>query len=131
MNHPSGSVRWLCWWIMSSMGNAVVQTQVTEDLPWVRREKEEKLKKEDGGGSLPFGVYLIASAIVAIAAVGSIFEWTAKNPIFGVVTPDNFLYTPILGVFALTGFPTAGWLFVKAVTSANEEADRQDKLDGF
>jgi hypothetical protein len=40
--------------------------------------------------------------------VGSIFEWTAKNPIFGVLPPDNFLYTPILGLFALTGLPTAG-----------------------
>jgi vacuolar iron transporter family protein len=61
--------------------------------------------------------------------VGSVFEFTNKNPIFGVVQPDSFLYGPILGIFALTGLPTAGWLFYKAISSANAEADRQDKID--
>ena len=42
-------------------------TNVTEDPIWVRREKEQKANRE--GGGLFFGVYLLLSAIVAIAAV--------------------------------------------------------------
>ena len=38
----------------------------TDDPVWVRREKE---KAAGGGGDLPFGVYLLLSSIVAIAAV--------------------------------------------------------------
>lgn len=52
-----------------------------------------------------------------------------KNPIFGVVPPDNFLYTPILGMFAITGLPTAGWLFSKAISAANAAAERMDNVD--
>lgn len=62
------------------MDELAVQTQVTEDLPWVRREKEEQLKKEDSGANLPFGVYLIASAIVAIAAVRGKFHFLGGPP---------------------------------------------------
>ena len=40
--------------------------------------------------------------------IGSIFEYVNKNPIFGVLPPSNPLYAPILGLFALTGLPTAG-----------------------
>ena len=40
--------------------------------------------------------------------VGSIFELLNQNPIFGVVGPDSPLYTPILGLFSVTGLPTAG-----------------------
>jgi len=36
---------------------------------WARREAERERQKQDGS-DLPFGVYLLASAIVAIAAVG-------------------------------------------------------------
>jgi hypothetical protein len=36
---------------------------------------------------------------------GSIYEYIAGNPIFGVVTSDSFLYAPILGIFTFTGFP--------------------------
>jgi hypothetical protein len=82
-------------------------------------------------------VYLLASVIVAIAAVrragartpqapqtrqlwhrarwltaplrraqtGSIYEYSAGNPIFGVLGSDSFLYAPILGIFTFTGFP--------------------------
>lgn len=39
--------------------------------------------------------------------VGSIFEYFNQNPLFGVVQPDNPLWAPILGVFAVTGFPSA------------------------
>ena len=62
--------------------------------------------------------------------MGSCFEWANKNPIFGVVQPDSPLYTPILAVFALTGLPTAGFLFYKAISSANAAADRMDQADG-
>lgn len=40
-----------------------------EDLPpWVRREKIKELQAKEGP-DLPFGVYLVLSALVAIAAV--------------------------------------------------------------
>ena len=68
---------------------------------------------------------------LAMLQVGSIFEYTARNPVFGVLPPSSPLYTPVLGLFALTGLPTAGWLFFKAIASANAEAERQDKLDGY
>jgi len=45
--------------------------------------------------------------------VGSIFEIVNRNPIFGVLPPENPLWLPILGLFAVTGLPSAGgraWL---------------------
>ena len=40
-----------------------------EELPvWARREVVHQLERQDGV-DLPFGVYLLASALVAIAAV--------------------------------------------------------------
>ena len=39
-----------------------------EEPLWVKREKERNLAAQ-GGGDLPFGVYLLASVIVCIAAV--------------------------------------------------------------
>jgi hypothetical protein len=39
--------------------------------------------------------------------VGSIFEYFNQNPLFGVVQPDNPLWAPVLGLFAITGLPTA------------------------
>ena len=48
-----------------------------------------------------------------------------------MIEPSSPLYIPILGIFAVTGLPTAGWLFLKAVTVANEEAERMDKADGM
>ena len=47
--------------------------------------------------------------------MGSIFEYANRNPIFGVVKPDSFLWAPILLFFAITGFPSAGapfWLMI-------------------
>lgn len=106
--------------------------QSEEEPIWVRREREREMMKASGQDKeLPFGVYLLLSAIVAIAAVGSIFEYANKNPIFDVIYPDSPLYTPILGVFALTGIPSAGYLFFKAVGAANAEAERMDKMDGY
>ena len=59
------------------------------------------------------------------------FEFFNKNPIFGVLPPESPFYGPILGVFAITGLPTAGYLFIKAVTAANEAARRIDEADGL
>ena len=101
-----------------------------EDLPpWVRREREKKIAEQTG--DLPFGLYLLFSSLVAIAAIGSIFEFANKNPLFGVVTPDSPLWAPILLTFAITGLPSAGYLFVKAITAANKAADAMDKVDGY
>jgi len=101
-----------------------------EDLPpWVRREREKKAAESTG--ELPFGLYLLFSSFVAIAAIGSIFEFFNKNAIAGVIEPDNPLWAPILIIFGLTGLPTAGYLFVKGVTAANAAADAMDKVDGF
>jgi hypothetical protein len=63
--------------------------------------------------------------------VGSCFELANQNALFGVIQPDNFLYYPILGVFILTGLPSAGVLWSKATKAANDEADRLDKADGY
>lgn len=107
------------------------KVQQDDEPVWVRRERERELMAKEGSKDLPFGVYLLFSAIVAIAAIGSIFEYANKNPIFDVIYPDSPFYAPILGVFAITGVPTAGYLFYKAVSSANAEAERMDKLDGY
>lgn len=126
----------LCKSANSDGDNAPTETQASgdenkdEDEPiWVRREREREMAKQ-GNKELPFGVYLLLSSIVAIAAVGSIFEYTNKNPIFDVIYPDSPFYAPILGLFSFTGIPTAGFLFIKAVGAANAEAERMDKLDG-
>jgi hypothetical protein len=100
-----------------------------EEPVWVKREKQRELEAQSK--DLPFGLYLLFSCFVTIAAVGSIFEWSAQNPIFGVIEPDSPLYTPILGVFAVTGIPTAGVLFFKGVSAANAEAERMDAQDGY
>ena len=49
--------------------NPQVATKEEESLPpWIRNERERKLQAEEGS-DLPFPVYLIGSALVAIAAV--------------------------------------------------------------
>ncbi|DBA88136.1 TPA: hypothetical protein ACH3X2_005130 [Trebouxia sp. C0005] len=109
----------------------VCAAQEKDELPpWARKEKERELasmEKKD----LPFGVFLLGSAIVAIAATGSWFELANKNPIFGVLGPDNPLWTVILGFFGVSGYPTAGFLFYKAIQSANKDFERADKADGY
>eukprot|EP00898_Chlorokybus_atmophyticus_P006753 jgi/Chlat1/7079/Chrsp57S06769 len=99
-----------------------------EDLPWVRSENK---KEQQGGFKVPYPVYLLGSVIVAIAAVGSIYEWAYKNPVFGVLYPDSPLYNVVLGIFVFTGFPSAGFLWWKAAKAANEMADEQDREDGY
>jgi hypothetical protein len=58
--------------------------QPAEDLPpWVRREKEREL--EAASKELPWPLYLVASCIVAIAAVGrdSLCTWCRTAPGLG------------------------------------------------
>ena len=53
-----------------------------EELPWERKERLQDLVDKEGG-DLPFAVYLVASAIVAIAAVSSppqmTFAWNVST----------------------------------------------------
>ena len=69
----------------------------------------ELQKAEDSGKfELPFYVSLPLSAVVAIAAVGSVFEFINKKAVFGVIEPESPLWLPILAFFALTGLPLSG-----------------------
>ncbi|XP_019177397.1 PREDICTED: uncharacterized protein LOC109172650 [Ipomoea nil] len=98
-----------------------------EPPPWARNESQ----KDSSSFEVPFYVYLLASAITAIAAIGSIFEYVNQKPVFGVVSPDSAFYAPLLGFFVFTGIPTSGFLWFKSVQAANKEADEQDKRDGY
>ncbi|CAA7019314.1 unnamed protein product [Microthlaspi erraticum] len=100
-----------------------------EPPPWAREEGRSSTSQESF--EVPFFVYLLASAITAIAAIGSVFEYSSKNPVFGVLESDSIFYTPVLGFFALTGIPTSIFLWFKSVEAANKEAAEQDKRDGF
>ncbi|CAK9221060.1 unnamed protein product [Sphagnum troendelagicum] len=101
----------------------------SEELPpWARNEVA---KPKEQAEDLPFFVYLIASSLVAIAAVGSVFEYFNKNAIFGVVPPDSPFWAPILGIFVFTGFPSAGFLWFKAISLANKASEDQDREDGY
>ncbi|GMH39430.1 hypothetical protein BSKO_07328 [Bryopsis sp. KO-2023] len=99
-----------------------------EDPIWVKREKMKEVQKESGT-DLPFFVYLLAAGVVAIAAVGSVFEYFEKNAVFGVIQPDSPFWLPILAFFSLTGLPVSGLLFFKAVESANKAAEQMDEVD--
>ncbi|KAB2618260.1 hypothetical protein D8674_014129 [Pyrus ussuriensis x Pyrus communis] len=100
-----------------------------EPPPWAQNEG----KKDDAqeGFEVPFFVYLLASAITAIAAIGSVFEYVNKKPVFGILGSDSIFYAPVLGFFAFTGIPTSAFLWFKSVQTANKEAEEQDKRDGY
>ncbi|KAH7306235.1 hypothetical protein KP509_22G002900 [Ceratopteris richardii] len=100
----------------------------SEPPPW---ETKQSASAEISAFEIPFYAYLLASVIVAIAAIGSIFEYFNKNPIFGVVLPDSPLYAPILGFFVFTGFPTSAFLWFKSIELANKAAREQDREDGY
>uniref|UniRef100_A0A0A9G799 Uncharacterized protein n=1 Tax=Arundo donax TaxID=35708 RepID=A0A0A9G799_ARUDO len=100
-----------------------------EPPPWAR--EGGGAAQEPGAGQVPFYAYLLASAVTAIAAIGSIFEYTNQRPVFGIVSSDSALYAPLLGFFVFTGIPTSGFLWFKAVQTANREAEEQDRRDGF
>lgn len=115
-------------------------SQSEEKIPsWALPDSEEPppWAREEGGQSasptlvIPFAVYLLSSAITAIAAVGSMFEFVNQKPIFGVIQPDSIIYAPILGFFAITGIPASAFLWFKSVEAANKEAEEQDRRDGF
>ncbi|XP_062232586.1 uncharacterized protein LOC133929844 [Phragmites australis] len=97
--------------------------------PWAREGGGDV--QEPGAGQVPFYAYLLASAVTAIAAIGSIFEYTNQRPVFGIISSDSALYAPLLGFFVFTGIPTSGFLWFKAVQTANREAEEQDRSDGF
>lgn len=96
----------------------------------MRRERERALIAKEVK-DLPFAVYLLSSAVAAIAAVGSVFEYTASRPAFGVIQADSPLYPLVLGTFAIAGLPTSTFLFFRAIAAANKESERMDKLDGY
>ncbi|KAL2522005.1 hypothetical protein Fot_25928 [Forsythia ovata] len=98
-----------------------------EPPPWARQEAQ----KESSGFEVPFYVYLLASAITAIAAIGSAFEYLNQKPVFGVLNSDSVFYTPLLGFFAFTGIPSSAFLWFKSVQVANKEAEEQDRRDGY
>lgn len=98
-----------------------------EPPPWAKNEGPQAEKPFE----VPFGVYLIASSLVAIATVGSIFEYFNQNAIFGIIQPDSPLWLPILGFFSITGLPSTGFLFYKAISSANKASEEADRQDGF
>lgn len=112
----------------------------TEDVPgWAKANsdelppwaKNERPASQEPAKEIPFPVYLIGSTLVSIAAVGSVFEYFNKNPVFGVVSPDSPFYAPILGFFAFTGLPTAGFLFYKSIQLANKASEEADREDGY
>ncbi|KAK1439268.1 hypothetical protein QVD17_05084 [Tagetes erecta] len=98
-----------------------------EPPPWARNETQQS----SSGFELPFFVYLLASAITAIAAIGSVFEYVNQKPVFGLLNSDSIFYAPVLGFFAFTGIPTAAFLWFKSVEVANKEAEEQDRRDGY
>ncbi|KAK1259307.1 hypothetical protein QJS04_geneDACA001438 [Acorus gramineus] len=100
-----------------------------EPPPWARDEGKDGSSKQ--GFEVPFYVYLLASAITAIAAIGSIFEYANQKPVFGVLSSDSVFYTPLLGFFTFTGIPTSAFLWFKSVQAANKASEEQDRRDGY
>ncbi|XP_073291121.1 uncharacterized protein [Primulina huaijiensis] len=98
-----------------------------EAPPWAREETQ----KDSTGFELPFYVYLLSSALAAIAAIGSIFEYVNESPVFGILNSDSVFYAPLLGIFVFVGIPTSAFLWFKSVEVANKEAEEQDRRDGF
>lgn len=98
-----------------------------ESPPWARDE----VQQDSSSFEVPYFVYLLASTVTAIAAIGSVFEYANQRPAFGVVNSDNVFYAPLLGFFAFTGIPTSAFLWFKAVQVANKEAEDQDRRDGY
>ncbi|XP_027349231.1 uncharacterized protein LOC113860883 [Abrus precatorius] len=103
-----------------------------EPPPWARDEaKNNGVSSSQQGFEIPFYAYLLASAVTAIAAIGSIFEYANQKPVFGVLTSDSVFYAPLLGFFVFTGIPFSAFLWFKSVQAANKEAEEQDKKDGY
>ncbi|KAG9456596.1 hypothetical protein H6P81_001104 [Aristolochia fimbriata] len=99
-----------------------------EPPPWAR---EEQNPSSFPAFEVPYYAYLLASAVTAIAAIGSVFEYINQKPVFGVLNSDSVFYAPLLGFFACTGIPTSGFLWFKSVQAANKAAEEQDRRDGY
>lgn len=100
--------------------------------PWARKEgKGQSADPAEQAFQIPFYVYLLSSAIVAIAAVGSMFEYVNQKPVFGLLNPDSVFYAPVLGFFAFSGIPTSVFLWFKSIETANKAAEEQDRKDGY
>jgi len=100
--------------------------------PWARKEgKGQTADPAEPTFQIPFYVYLLSSAITAIAAVGSVFEYVNQKPVFGLLNSDSVFYAPLLGFFAFTGIPTSVFLWLKSIEAANTAAEEQDKQDGY
>ncbi|XP_065855074.1 uncharacterized protein [Euphorbia lathyris] len=102
-----------------------------EPPPWAKNESAASASSDDQTVEIPFYVYLLSSAIIAIAAIGSVFEYVNQKPVFGILNSDSIFYAPVLGFFAFTGIPLSGFLWFKSVQVANKEAEEQDKKDGY
>ncbi|BBH08135.1 hypothetical protein Prudu_020249 [Prunus dulcis] len=100
-----------------------------EPPPWAQGEGKNDGSQE--GFEIPFYVYLLASAVTAITAIGSVFEYANQKPVFGLLNSDSIFYAPVLGFFVFTGIPSAAFLWFKSVKAANKEAEEQDKRDGY
>ncbi|KAF3330673.1 hypothetical protein FCM35_KLT04027 [Carex littledalei] len=99
-----------------------------EPPPWAR---DGNKGSSESTVQIPYAAYLLASAVTAIAAIGSIFEYVNKKPVFGLLNSDSIFYAPLLGFFVFTGIPTSGYLWYKSVQTANKEAEEQDRRDGY
>ncbi|ERN11521.1 hypothetical protein AMTR_s00022p00127970 [Amborella trichopoda] len=126
---------------MAATEGSAKPSQTDETIPsWARPDSDEPPPwarddgKADGSQSpfeIPFYAYLLASAITAIAAIGSVFEYANQRPVFGVINSDSIFYAPLLGFFAITGVPTSAFLWFKSVQAANKASEEQDRRDGY
>ena len=80
-----------------------------------------------GAAVLGYGVYLLVSCWFLIAGTGTVFEYAYKEPLFGVLPADSFLYAPASGVLFLGALLGAGKTWFTATRLANAENER----DGY
>ena len=96
---------------------------------WARNEGKGGAAQQEQGGlpELPYGVYLLVSCWFLIAGTGTVFEYAYKEPLFGVLPADSFLYAPASGVLFLGALLGAGKTWFTATRLANAENER----DGY
>lgn len=82
------------------------------------------------GEGLHWSLLRATNSLLARLQVGSFFEIKGQKPAFGFVNPSSPLYLPLLGSLAVLGAPAAAFLCYRAVKAANEEFERQDRMDG-
>ncbi|KAJ9172519.1 hypothetical protein P3X46_015749 [Hevea brasiliensis] len=140
-----GSRKFSRTFLVAATEGSANSSKYDETIPsWARPDSDEPppWAQDDTNGSgnansanqnveIPSFVYLLASAITAIAAIGSVFEYVNQRPVFGILNSDSIFYAPLLGFFAFTGIPTSAFLWFKSVQIANKEAEEQDRRDGY